>query len=162
MLSTAHLSEFSGKLSARWIGPCEVIDARPSQDTYRLKLPKLAKRVFDWVHVSRLKAYTEPVYEAKRPAPVNYDTGEEYEVDFIIDSKFSNRSKSWQYKIRWRGYGPEHDSWEPESNLAHAAAAIAEWKAKRGTQRRGRRGQSTSARVQDEKDGSASKKKGGR
>merc|ERR550534_3211801 len=39
----------------------------------------------------------------------------EYEVEKILKTK---KTKSGQkYLIKWAGFGPEHDSWEPEENL---------------------------------------------
>ena len=34
-----------------------------------------------------------------------------------------------EYLIRWTGYGPEHNTWEPQSNMAGAAKGIAEYRA---------------------------------
>jgi len=28
------------------------------------------------------------------------------------------RRLTWQFLIKWKGYGPEHNSWEPMSNIA--------------------------------------------
>jgi len=39
----------------------------------------------------------------------------EYEVEAIIGERRLCQKK--QYKIRWLGYGPEHDSWEPAENV---------------------------------------------
>lgn len=38
-----------------------------------------------------------------------------YEVDNILEQK--KQSGVWFYKIRWKNFGPEHDTWEKESNL---------------------------------------------
>jgi len=45
------------------------------------------------------------------PPPLEVIKGEEeYLVEEILDSKmFQGRLK---FKIKWEGYGPEHDSWE--------------------------------------------------
>ncbi|KAJ9598686.1 hypothetical protein L9F63_010635, partial [Diploptera punctata] len=43
------------------------------------------------------------------------EEAEEYEVDTIVDMKV-NRGKR-QFKIRWKGYGPDGDSWENEDDL---------------------------------------------
>ncbi|KAL1448798.1 hypothetical protein WDU94_000058 [Cyamophila willieti] len=52
---------------------------------------------------------------------------EEYEVDKVIHHrKFSNGTV--EYLIRWKGYGPDDDTWEKESNLTSSAVLIAEYK----------------------------------
>ena len=51
-----------------------------------------------------------------------------YEVQEIRDSRFY--CKQLQYLVQWRGYGPEHNSWEPLKNLDHAERWITQfhWK----------------------------------
>lgn len=43
--------------------------------------------------------------------------GDGYEVEEIIDHKYEGKSKKL-YKIRWKGYAPEEDTWEPENSLS--------------------------------------------
>lgn len=40
---------------------------------------------------------------------------EEWEVDKIID--YAEEKKGRVFRIRWKGFGPKHDTWEPEENL---------------------------------------------
>ncbi|XP_068081276.1 chromobox protein homolog 5 isoform X1 [Anabrus simplex] len=40
---------------------------------------------------------------------------EEYEVEKVVDSKIVRGQT--QYKIRWKGFSPENDTWEPEEDL---------------------------------------------
>lgn len=40
-----------------------------------------------------------------------------YEVDEIVDHQYKGKSKKL-YKIRWKNYGPEDDTWEPEDSLS--------------------------------------------
>ncbi|XP_049603738.1 chromodomain Y-like protein [Syngnathus scovelli] len=44
-------------------------------------------------------------------------TEELYEVERIVDKR-KNRKGRTEYLVRWRGYGCEGDTWEPESHLA--------------------------------------------
>jgi Chromo (CHRromatin Organisation MOdifier) domain len=53
------------------------------------------------------------------PKPVITAKGDtEYEVEMILDSHL-HRAKL-QYLVKWKGYGPEENSWEPESNLGNS------------------------------------------
>lgn len=44
---------------------------------------------------------------------------EEFEVEYILDveSIFENEKYMMLFRIRWKGYGPEANSWEPWGNL---------------------------------------------
>ena len=47
----------------------------------------------------------------------------QYEVEEILDSK--REKGGWEYLIKWKGYGPEHNTWEPRGNLLqHAKKAV--------------------------------------
>jgi hypothetical protein len=47
----------------------------------------------------------------------------EFEVEQIVGSRRVGKKKSLQYKIRWKGYSPAHDSWEPVAQI-HAPELI--------------------------------------
>lgn len=40
----------------------------------------------------------------------------EYEVERVLNARI-NRHGKWEFFVMWKGYGPEHNGWEPESNL---------------------------------------------
>ncbi len=53
----------------------------------------------------------------------------EYEVERILmhrDIKLKKGSKR-EFFIKWLGYGPEHCTWESESNLVNAPDAIKDY-----------------------------------
>jgi hypothetical protein len=54
----------------------------------------------------------------REPGPLEVEGEEEYEVEEIIDSE--RRPNGWCYRIKWKGYGPESNTWEPKTNLEHA------------------------------------------
>ncbi|RXK42269.1 hypothetical protein M231_00259 [Tremella mesenterica] len=47
---------------------------------------------------------------------------EEYEVQAILDHKQSKGK--FEYLVAWKGYGPEHNTWEPEQNVSHADGIV--------------------------------------
>lgn len=42
--------------------------------------------------------------------------GGEYEVSKVLDSRINKQGK-WEFYVMWKGYGPESNTWEPESHL---------------------------------------------
>ena len=46
------------------------------------------------------------------------DGEEEWEVDSILDSRFSRRQL--QYLVHWKGFDSSEDTWEPAGNVANA------------------------------------------
>lgn len=45
-----------------------------------------------------------------------FDETKDYEVAKIVDV-FFKKDKTREFLVRWKGYAPEHDTWEPEENL---------------------------------------------
>ena len=51
-----------------------------------------------------------------------------YEVEKLVEH-LQGPQKNFEYKVRWKGFGPEDDTWEPEANLSSCQEAIAKyWK----------------------------------
>ncbi len=58
------------------------------------------------------------------PPPVDVDEdGELFEIEKVLQHRDVKRGKRTvrQYLIKWLGYGPEHNQWEPEVNLTKSA-----------------------------------------
>lgn len=53
-------------------------------------------------------------------------TEELYEVERIVDKRKSKKGKV-EYLVRWRGYGYEGDTWEPETHFANCMVFIHEY-----------------------------------
>ncbi|KAF8752650.1 hypothetical protein RHS01_07611 [Rhizoctonia solani] len=112
----------SNKLDPKQLGPFEVLE-KVSSHAYRLNLPETLKihdvfyvGLLSRVHISPSQPFPE------KPPPETIEGEEEYEVEQIIDSK-RQRGK-WFYLIKWKGYGPEDNSWEPEELLEHSQEEI--------------------------------------
>lgn len=52
---------------------------------------------------------------------------EEYEVERIDNHKVNG--KTTVFYVKWKGYSDEENTWEPKSNLAHAADLLKEYEA---------------------------------
>ncbi|XP_056453762.1 chromodomain Y-like protein [Gadus chalcogrammus] len=53
-------------------------------------------------------------------------TEELYEVEHIVDKRRNKKGKT-EYLVRWRGYGTEEDTWEPETHLSACLVYIQEF-----------------------------------
>jgi hypothetical protein len=117
----------SRKLSHRQLGPFPV-ERQVSQNAYRLRLPFSMRRLHPVFNVVKLTAApADPIagrHPSPPPPPEVIDGEEEYLVAEILDSKmFRGRLK---FKIKWEGYGPEHDSWEYAAEV-HAPEKVADF-----------------------------------
>lgn len=87
------------------------------------------KRVLRFANDLRLKSNApKKATGAKRgPKPKTVEPEEEFEVERIDDHKL--KGKTTLYFVKWKGYPDEENTWEPESNLAHAAEIRTEYEA---------------------------------
>jgi hypothetical protein len=132
LLSTKYLnlkhSESSRKLLPKWIGPFEVVQI-VGPVAYKLKMNP-GWRVHPVFHVSLLELYREDGRVQPPPPPIEMEGALEYEVESILEHRFrGTRNPKAYYKVAWKGYGIEHNSWEPESNVVNASEIVADyWK----------------------------------
>lgn len=40
-----------------------------------------------------------------------------FDVEEILDKKYNARERKNYYLVKWEGYPPEQNTWEPEENL---------------------------------------------
>jgi hypothetical protein len=108
----------STKLAHRFLGPF-LIAAKVGSHSYRLKLPVTMSRLHPVFHVVKLRPTVDDTIPGRRPKPPPLpeirEDGEHYEVKQILDSRIFRRKL--EFKVRWEGYGPEHDQWLPEKDL---------------------------------------------
>ena len=101
------------KFDDKWFGPFPV-DKVISDNAYKLKLTPGFRQVHPVFNVTLLRKFIPDEIENRprntRPEPEIADDGvPEYEVEEILDSRMSGRS--FQYLVKWKGYGPEDNMW---------------------------------------------------
>jgi len=120
----------SQKLSHRRLGPF-VVEHKIGPMAYCLKLSHRMKQLHPVFNVVKLTlAPDDPIPGRKtedHPPPIVIDREAEWEVEEILDSHWHQRR--FQYLIKWKGYGREHNSWESASEVS-APALIAEFHCK--------------------------------
>ena len=103
-----------------------------SPPAYELTLPKDLK-IHPVVHVLLLSPHQKSLLPGRHPpepAPLEVEGEEEYKVEEVLDSRRYGRWRKLQYLVRWKGWGSEHDSWEPAENLTHAPNLVKNFYAK--------------------------------
>jgi hypothetical protein len=121
-----RISRPSHKLEHKRLGPYKVME-QVGKNSYRLELPKTMK-VHLVFHASLLHKKPQDDFERDpKPLPpvVTPEGEEEYEVEWILDSRKEGR-QLWYY-VKWKGYGPEENTWEPKKHLSNAPEKLAEF-----------------------------------
>ncbi|KAJ3474501.1 hypothetical protein NLI96_g12422 [Meripilus lineatus] len=134
MLSTMHRrrdyirkgNKRVAKFMVRYDGPYKVLRMYPDASVYTLDLPS-TMRIFPTFHASLLKPFKPnddslfPGRAHPKLGPIITENGEEeWEVEEIIDRR--RRSVGYQYLVRWKGWGPDTDSWLPGREVEELAA----------------------------------------
>lgn len=112
----------SKKLAPKFVGPFP-IRGKVNNVSYELSLPE-SFRIHPVFHMSLLKPTVTDYFldrESRPLEPVIIDEHEEVEVEVIVDCR-KIRSQV-QNLIKWKGYGPEKNSREPEHNV-HAVNLV--------------------------------------
>ena len=117
----------SRKLSHHRLGPFPIVD-RVGNNAYRLQLPPSMSRLHPVFNVVKLStAPTDPILGRRAPLPPPpeiVDGEEEWMVEEILDSRMVNRKL--RYLVKWKGFGVEHNSWEPWDGV-HAPDLVADF-----------------------------------
>jgi len=76
------------------------------------------------IHVAKLHPFR--VASNVDPAAVVSAETQEFVIDTILDHRYKDPShktaRNLEFKVRWYGYGPDDDTWEPWSNLRETIA----------------------------------------
>lgn len=87
------------------------------------------------LHNPFLVGLLKPAYDnhagTPPPAPMLVEGEDEFEIDTILQRRPPTQSrgdKNISYRVKWLGYGPEYNSWEPERNIKrHAPETLQEY-----------------------------------
>ena len=62
-----------------------------------------------------------------RPPPDLIQGNEEFEIEAILTHR-TYKNRETRYLIKWKGYDPSENTWEPESNLSNAEEELNDYK----------------------------------
>lgn len=117
LLSTRNLRLLwtgTPKFMPRYVGPFQIVE-QVNPTAFRLELPENMS-VHNVFHVSLLKPYHDSGRYQPPPLPVFVENQPEFHVESILAHR-STAGYEIQYLIQWTGQGPEHNTWENESDL---------------------------------------------
>ena len=115
------------KIGPQFVGPFRVTE-RIGKLAYRLQLPDNMK-IHNVISVAMLEPMPnpsdDPYYRQPPPPPPVVVDGEiEHVIERLVDKRRIRRGRGWstQYLIKWEGYGPEHNTWQPKHTVADTSA----------------------------------------
>lgn len=130
LLSTKNLHlAGSRKLKQRFTGPFKVLE-RLGKTAYKLELQGRFTSVHPVFHVSQLRRHTPGGSSEEPPAPIEVEGEAHFEIEALL--RHRKRGNSFQYLVRWSGYGAEDDEWVHEGELDHARQLLDAYKTQHG------------------------------
>lgn len=122
-----HLVDVKGKgrkLVQRKVGPFEITEVVGPTDSYPMH---------NVVNIQHLTRYYDSE-DFSRPRLANprdhIKVSEEYEVDKIVGER---KDKGVMlYRVRWKGYDAEDDTWQTARDLRNAPELLKDWRAQSG------------------------------
>jgi hypothetical protein len=107
------------KLAPKWRGPLVVVEVKGN--TYVCQ--DLCTHKVVSFHISRLKAYNmDSTPDVTAVAAVDQD---EWEVEEIVDHrgpKHGRPKSKLEFRVRWKGFEPEEDTWLPYAEVRELQA----------------------------------------
>jgi hypothetical protein len=119
----------SKKLTEKRIGPYQITKII-STNAVKLKLPSHF-RIHPVFNVSSLRPFIDTIPGQKKiiPPPVDFEEGEEFEVEKIVNSRI--KRGHLQYLVKWKGFTEDHDEWiDAKTNALHLKDLISEFYSK--------------------------------
>ncbi len=124
-------------------GPYTVV-RKISPLAYKLDIPAYTKvhPMISVAYFSRYRTYEDPYHRVAPPlGPVECGSdsetsadeardGQHWELERIVDHR-TGRNGITKYLVRWKGYGPQEDSWKDARQLKHARRLLAEYEERR-------------------------------
>jgi hypothetical protein len=114
------------KLIHHYLGPYKIV-RMVNSNAVELDLPNDMK-IHDVVNVSRLKVDrtdNERIYVTPPPPVRTSRSGTTHIIEAIVGHRpDEDRRTGWKYHVKWEGWDPKDNTWEPEANLAGAKAMV--------------------------------------
>jgi ribosomal protein L21E len=100
----------------------------PTPEELEEALQDEVTEIDDMIYVDRPKQRQEQEIESEMENRENesenetaeIDKNDDEQVEYLVEQVLKGRKlrgAKMEYLIRWKGYGPEHDTWEPETHL---------------------------------------------
>ena len=111
-LDTTGKSRPPNKLLTQWKGPLQVVSISSDGSHYTLK-DLVEDKTLPQVHIKRLRPFLYDA-EAVDPKAIAAKDKGEYFVEQILEHRGNpTRKSTMEFKVRWAGYSPDFDTWEP-------------------------------------------------